>query len=66
MKQIIHDRHAVPKALNALVVRSSNIYITKVNYLPNYETKQGEWYLKRKIEAETLSYGLHMPSVLYA
>lgn len=35
MKQIIHDCNAVPKSLNALVVCSSNIYSTKVNYLPN-------------------------------
>lgn len=40
MKKIIHDCHAVPKALNALVVRSSNIYITKINCLPNYKTKR--------------------------
>lgn len=66
MKQIIHDCHAVPKALNALVVCSSNIYIAKVNYLPNCKTKQGEWYLNRKTEAEILSYGLHVPSVMYA
>lgn len=66
MKQIIHDYHAVPKALNALVACSSNIYITKINCLPNYKTKQGEWYLNRKIEAKSLSYGLHMPSVMHA
>lgn len=45
MKQIIHDCDAVPKTLNALVVCSSNIYITKVNYLPNWKKKK-ELHLK--------------------
>jgi len=64
MKQIIHDCDAVPKSLNALVVCSSNIYITKVNCLPNWKKNKG--VVLKRTEAETLFCGLHMRSVMYA
>lgn len=67
MKQIRHGYDAVPKSLNALVVCSSNIYITNVNYLPNWKKKKKRsGTQKKKIEATTQFYGLPMPSVMYA
>lgn len=54
MKQIRHGYDAVPKSLNALVVCSSNIYITNVNYLPNWKKKKKRsGTRKKKIEAAT-------------
>lgn len=55
------------KALNALVVCSSNIYMLNVHYLPNWKkNKKMNGTLNKKTEAETLFCNLHVPSILYA